>query len=96
MKERDQFAAFLPMFRAHGTDTRREIWHYPGCDAHFSFYEDDGDGYGYERGEYTVTEMHWDDAAQCFSAVCGGEDCSAQYEVRVMREGEDALPDLRL
>ena len=63
---------------------------------HAGRYEDDGDGYGYERGEYTVTEMHWDDAAQRFSAVCGGEDCSAQYEVRVMREGEDALPDLRL
>lgn len=25
-----QFAAFLPMFRAHGTDCRREMWHFPG------------------------------------------------------------------
>lgn len=61
-----------------------------------SFYEDDGDGYGYERGEYIMTEMHWDDAAQRFSTVCGGEDCSALYEVRVMCESEEGLPDLRL
>ena len=43
-----------------------------------------------------MTEMHWDDAAQRFSTVCGGEDCSALYEVRVMCESEEGLPDLRL
>lgn len=37
---------------------------YPGTDAVFDFYEDEGDGYGYERGEYCVTRMKWDDAAQ--------------------------------
>ena len=83
-------------YAGEDTGTRPVLCVYPGCDAHFSFYEDDGDGYGYECGEYTMTEMHWDDAAQRFSAVCGGEDCSALYEVRVMGEGKEGLPDLRL
>jgi alpha-D-xyloside xylohydrolase len=27
-------------------------------------YEDDGDGYGYERGEYAEVDLHWADAAR--------------------------------
>lgn len=46
-----------------------EIRVYPGTDADFDLYEDDGDGYGYERGEYTVTRLHWDDAARTLSPV---------------------------
>lgn len=30
---------------------------YPGADGSFKYYTDDGDGYGFETGEYTVTEM---------------------------------------
>lgn len=36
---------------------------YPGADADFELYEDAGDGYAYENGEYTVIPMHWDDAS---------------------------------
>ena len=36
---------------------------YPGADSDFTIYEDDGLTYGYERGEYAVTRIHWDDAA---------------------------------
>ncbi|MBE6936573.1 MAG: DUF5110 domain-containing protein [Ruminococcaceae bacterium] len=38
-----------------------ELHVYPGADASFSYYEDAGDGYGYEQGEYRVTEFRWDD-----------------------------------
>lgn len=34
---------------------------YSGADAAFDLYEDAGDGYGYERGEYSVTHMEWNE-----------------------------------
>ena len=36
---------------------------YPGADADFELYEDAGDGYAYENGEFTVIPMHWDNAS---------------------------------
>lgn len=36
-----------------------ELHVYPGADAQFSLYEDRGDGYGYENGNYTITEITW-------------------------------------
>ena len=35
---------------------------YPGADGHFTVYEDSGDGYGYEKGEFATRELRWDDA----------------------------------
>ncbi|MDD6034730.1 MAG: glycoside hydrolase family 31 protein [Lachnospiraceae bacterium] len=35
---------------------------YKGKDATFCLYEDAGDGYGYERGEYELTLLQWKDA----------------------------------
>ena len=37
---------------------------YPGADGKFVLYEDEGDGYGYEKGEYTTIEFSWNDAAK--------------------------------
>jgi alpha-D-xyloside xylohydrolase len=42
-------------------DAPIELRIYPGADGVFTFYEDAGDGWGYERGEYTLTRMRWDD-----------------------------------
>ena len=33
---------------------------YPGCNATFLLYEDEGDNYNYERGAYSTIEMKWD------------------------------------
>lgn len=41
-----------------------EIRIYPGADGRFSLYEDRGDGYEYERGQYTLTDFSWDDASR--------------------------------
>ena len=35
---------------------------YPGADGGFTWYEDAGDGYGYERGEYARVRLTWRDA----------------------------------
>jgi alpha-D-xyloside xylohydrolase len=40
-----------------------ELAVYPGADGHFTLYEDAGDGYGYEAGEFTTIDLSWDDAA---------------------------------
>ncbi|MBR1558751.1 MAG: DUF5110 domain-containing protein [Clostridia bacterium] len=44
-----------------------ELRVYPGADADFDLYDDAGDGYGYERGEYTLTHFHWDDKTKTLS-----------------------------
>ena len=37
---------------------------FPGADASFTLYEDAGDGYGYEKGEYKLTQVTWDEENQ--------------------------------
>ncbi|MBR6600727.1 MAG: DUF5110 domain-containing protein [Bacteroidaceae bacterium] len=37
---------------------------YPGADAEFVLYEDEGDGYNYEKGLYSTITFRWDDKAQ--------------------------------
>ena len=41
-----------------------EIRIYPGRDAEFTLYEDEGDNYNYENGAYTETTFRWDDSAR--------------------------------
>jgi alpha-D-xyloside xylohydrolase len=45
-------------------DAPLELRIYPGADGDYTYYEDAGEGWGYERGEYALTGMHWDDAAR--------------------------------
>jgi alpha-glucosidase (family GH31 glycosyl hydrolase) len=35
---------------------------YPGANADFTVYDDDGKTYAYERGGSRITHLHWDDA----------------------------------
>ena len=37
------------------------VWIYAGADGEYSFYEDDGTSYGYERGEFTRIPFRWND-----------------------------------
>lgn len=41
-----------------------ELRVYNGADGDFTLYEDAGDGYDYEQGQYTLIPMHWDDASR--------------------------------
>lgn len=38
-----------------------EIRVYPGADASFTLYEDEGDGYGYEQGQCSTIEFRWNE-----------------------------------
>ncbi len=40
-----------------------ELRIYPGVDGDFSLYEDENDGYDYEKGAYSTIPLHWDDSA---------------------------------
>ena len=41
-----------------------ELRIYPGADGDFTFYEDEGDSYRYEKGAHATISIHWDDAAR--------------------------------
>ena len=41
-----------------------ELWIYPGADADFVLYEDDGETYDYEKGAFATIPIHWDDERQ--------------------------------
>ena len=53
-----------------------EIHIYPGQDAQFLFYEDSGDGYAYEQGDYSIIPLKWEDASSTFSI---GEAPNAEF-----------------
>ena len=40
-----------------------ELRLYPGADGDFTLYEDEGDGYAYEQGAYSLIPIHWDEAS---------------------------------
>jgi len=42
--------------------TIQEIRVYPGHDADFELYDDDGVTYNYETGKGSLTRLHWDDS----------------------------------
>ena len=41
-----------------------EVRVYPGADGDQVLYEDEGDGYGYEQGQFSQIRFHWDDQAR--------------------------------
>jgi len=48
------------------THEKQSIAHvkvYPGADGDFTLYGDDGQTYAYEKGNFQVTNLHWDDAS---------------------------------
>jgi alpha-D-xyloside xylohydrolase len=41
-----------------------ELRVYPGADGDFVLYEDENDGYAYEKGAHATIAMHWNDGAK--------------------------------
>jgi len=40
---------------------------YPGADADFTLYEDEGVNYAYEKGVYATVQLHWNDQLRTLS-----------------------------
>jgi alpha-D-xyloside xylohydrolase len=53
-----------PVLSTHQTQKVAKLRVYPGADANFTLYDDDGRTYDYEKGAGTVTRLHWDDATR--------------------------------
>jgi alpha-D-xyloside xylohydrolase len=54
-----------------------EIHVWRGANGAFDLYDDAGDGYGYEQGEYTATHLRWDDGKGILTPQEG-------FEVRIV------------
>jgi len=48
----------------HQAQTIEQVRVYPGADASFTLFSDDGTTYDYEKGAGSITRLHWDDARQ--------------------------------
>ena len=44
-----------------------EVRVYPGANADFTLYEDEGDNYDYEHGAHSVIPIHWDNKAEALT-----------------------------
>jgi len=68
-----------------------ELRIYPGADGDFTLYEDENDGYRYEKGAHATIALHWDDAAK--TLTLGAREGSfpgmlAQHTFRVVLVGK--------
>ncbi len=53
-----------PVESTHDKQPLANIKVYPGADADFTLYNDDGTTYAYEKGERQITHLHWDNASR--------------------------------
>jgi alpha-D-xyloside xylohydrolase len=53
-----------PIESTQQTQKIRKIRIYPGADGDATLYQDDGVTYAYERGDRSITHLHWGDSAQ--------------------------------
>lgn len=72
-------------------DAPIEVWVYPGRDAVYELYEDEGNSYRYEKGEYTITKMTWSEESRelKISEPSGSYPCMVKirtYHVKVISE----------
>ena len=51
-----------PVESTHQPQAIAAVRVYPGADADFTLYSDDGITYSYEKGAGSTTTLHWDDA----------------------------------
>jgi alpha-glucosidase (family GH31 glycosyl hydrolase) len=51
-----------PVESTHDRQAIEKVKVYPGADAQFVLYNDDGTTYAYEKGETKITNLKWDDA----------------------------------
>lgn len=69
------FAEFKPYADANDKITFKV---YSGKDAEFMLYEDAGDGYGYENGEYSFTKISW---SQEDGVLTSSDERALDYEI---------------
>ena len=53
----------VPVLSTNVPQALKKVRIYPGADATFTLYQDDGKTYNYEKGESKITLLHWDNAS---------------------------------
>ena len=56
-----------PVESTHEMQAIERVRVYPGADASFTLFSDDGKTYAYEKGAGSVTHLHWDEARKQLS-----------------------------
>ncbi|HVT71977.1 MAG TPA: TIM-barrel domain-containing protein [Lacunisphaera sp.] len=82
----------LVQYATERPDAPYEIRIYPGADARFILYDDDGETYAYEKGQRATIELVWHDATRTLSV--GARQGSfpgmvAQRELKIVLVGTD-------
>lgn len=72
-------------------DAPWEIKVYPGADAEFTVYQDEGDGYDYEEGERSTFKLMWNDKKQTLTLMARQGDYEPDNDMRM----RVVLPDGR-
>ena len=57
----------VPIESTRDTQNIAKVRIYPGADADFTLFQDDGTTYAYEKGDAKITRLHWSDAAHQLS-----------------------------
>lgn len=75
-----------------------ELRIYPGADGHFTLYEDEGDSYRYEQGQYATIPLDWNDATQTLTLGTRQGSFPGMLQARTFRvvfvsPGQGAGPD---
>ena len=60
-----------------------EVLIYAGADGNFELYEDAGDGYGYEKGEYCITKIIYTDHNRSVRQEISGDGTYRQGEINI-------------
>jgi alpha-D-xyloside xylohydrolase len=95
--------AILPLGRAseyagQTPDAPIELRIYPGANGDFELYNDSGDSYGYEKKEYTITPIHWNDATHSLELGTAqgkypGMPTARTFHIVVVRPGTGVGPE---
>jgi alpha-D-xyloside xylohydrolase len=59
-----------------------ELRVYPGADGDFTIYEDEGDTYNYEKGQYATIPIHWNDTTHTLTVGARKGSFSGMLETR--------------
>jgi len=54
----------VPVLSTNEDQKIAQVYVYPGANGDFTLYSDDGKTYAYEKGQSSITHLHWDDAAK--------------------------------
>jgi alpha-D-xyloside xylohydrolase len=56
-----------PIENTHQVQKIAKVRVYAGASGDFTLYQDDGKTYAYEKADYSITLLHWDDIARKLS-----------------------------